>query len=307
MQITVQKIKQLALDAGFEKVGVSSADQPDKSTHLDNWLKQNYHGTMTWMATHKEKRMDIKQLYPDARSVVSVAHNYYAPEKREQSSMVAKISRYAWGQDYHKIIKKKLKNLLKEIKALDQDIDGRICVDTAPIMEKLWAQTSGIGWQGKHTNLITKEYGSWVFLGEIILNKEFDYDLPATDMCGSCSRCIEACPTRAIIAPYQLDATRCIAYLTIEYWDQPIPKEFSGKFEQFVFGCDICQEVCPWNRFKQDTAHAEYHPAKENTNPQFDDLLKLTEPEFRQRFKKSPVMRTGWKNFIRNLLFAAES
>lgn len=306
MQLTAQKIKQLAMDAGFQKVGISSADQPAQSKFLEDWLTQNYHGTMTWMETHKEKRLDIKQLYPEARSVISVAHNYYSPQERQQNSRVAKISRYAWGQDYHKIIKKKLKILLKEIKSLDQDIDGRICVDTAPIMEKIWAQKSGLGWQGKHTNLITKDFGSWVFLGEIILDKELDYDLPATDMCGTCSRCMEACPTQAIVAPYKLDATQCIAYLTIEYWDKPIPQKFSGKFERYVFGCDICQEVCPWNRFRQETETAEYHPAEDNLNPEFEELLNLSEPEFRRRFKKSPVMRTGWKNFIRNLLFAAE-
>ena len=305
MELMTQKIKLLVLAAGFQKVGISSADQPAKSSFLEEWIRHNHHGTMTWMDTHKEKRMDIKQLYPEARSVISVAHNYYSPENRAQDDRIAQISRYAWGQDYHKIMKKKLKNLLKEIKTLDQDIEGRVCVDTAPVMEKLWAQKSGLGWQGKHTNLITKDYGSWVFLGEIILNKELEYDMPATDMCGSCSRCIDACPTQAIIAPYQLDANRCIAYLTIEYWDRPIPEEFSEKFDRFVFGCDICQEVCPWNRFKQVTQSAEYHPIKENVNPGFEELLQLTEAEYRSRFKKSPVIRTGWKNFIRNVFFAS--
>ena len=223
------KIKQLAAELGFDKVGITSAQQPEKSKFLGPWLNNKYHGAMDWMQTHKIKRSNIQEFYPGANSVICVAQNYYSDSKFLENSDKAKISRYAWGRDYHKIMKKKLKKLLKQIQNSDTEIEGRICVDTAPIMEKNWAEKAGIGWQGKHTNIISREWGSWIFLGEIIINKELIYDLPAMDMCGSCSRCIKACPTDAIIAPYVLDATKCISDLTMEYWNQPIPEEFRGQ------------------------------------------------------------------------------
>jgi len=301
-----QQIKTRALNSGFHKIGITYVKQPGKSTFLKTWLQKKYHGTMTWMKDHRSKRMDITEFVPDARSVICVAHNYFTDYERSNTKDTAKISRYAWGRDYHKIMKKKLKNLLKDIQEINPEIEGRLCVDTAPIMEKLWAAQAGIGWQGKHTNIITREFGSWVFLGEIIINETLEYDLPATDMCGSCTKCIDACPTRAIIAPYRLDATRCIAYLTIEYWDKPIPQEFSGKFDNYIFGCDICQEVCPWNKFQKVTDESGYQPPDENINPDLYELEQLSETEFNLQFNKSPVRRTKWQNFIRNIRFVKD-
>jgi epoxyqueuosine reductase len=204
-------------------------------------------------------------------------------------------------------MKKKLKNLLLQIQEIDASINGRISVDTAPIMEKIWAEKAGIGWQGKHTNIISREMGSWIFLGEIVVNKELEYDLPAEDMCGSCSRCIQACPTDAIIEPYHLDATRCISYLTIEYRDKSIPEKFKGKFNSYIFGCDICQEVCPWNKYQKETSEAAYYPKNENDKTRFSELAKISEEAFKKRFNKSPVKRTGWKNFVRNVEFAKKT
>ncbi len=296
-----ESIKGLILNMGFHKVGVSAAVAFPKSKLLEKWLNKNFHGEMKWMENYKEKRMDIQKLFPGAKSVISLAHNYYSPQKHSSSPQYGKISRYAWGEDYHTIIKKKLKQVLLEIKSLDKSIDGRICVDTAPAMDKLWAEKSGIGWQGKHTNIISKEFGSWIFLGEIILNTELEYDKPIEDFCGNCTACIDACPPNAIVKPYLLDASKCISYLTIEYRDKPIPAEFKDKMENWIFGCDICQDVCPWNKFQQITNEKRYHSKPENVKPKLTELTNLSEIGFKNRFKKSALYGTGWKNFIRNV------
>jgi epoxyqueuosine reductase len=295
-----KSIKNTILNIGFHKVGISAANSPNKSNLLEEWLNKNFHGEMQWMENNKTKRMDIQKLFPGAKSVISVAHNYYSPERHSSSLQQGKISRYAWGQDYHKIIKKKLKHVLTQIKKLYNSVEGQICVDTAPAMDKLWAQNSGIGWQGKHTNIISKEYGSWIFLGEIILNIELEYDRPMEDFCGNCTDCIEACPTNAIVKPYVLDARKCISYLTIEYWDKTIPNEYVNKMDNWVFGCDICQDVCPWNKFQKITDEKRYFPKAGHTNPELLEMVNLSEDEYKRKFKNSPVLRTGWKNYIRN-------
>jgi epoxyqueuosine reductase len=197
-------------------------------------------------------------------------------------------------------MKKKLKQLLKVIQEEDNTISGRICVDTAPMQDKLWAVEAGIGWQAKNTNIINRDYGSWIFLGELVLNSELEYDKPIEDYCGHCKACIEACPTEALI-PYKLDATKCISYLTIEMWDQPVPEQYHDKMENWIFGCDICQDVCPWNRFQKETVHADFQPGPGNVTPELKELQNLSEAEFKKRFKKSPVYRAKWKNFIRNV------
>jgi len=294
------QIKHLALDAGFHKVGIAKAKILDRSGYLKEWLFKKKHGTMRWMENYIDKRMDIFKLYPEAKSVISVAHNYYTNHAHSDDPEKGKISRYAWGKDYHKIMKKKLKRVLGQIKAFDSSIDGRLFVDTAPIQDKLWAREAGIGWQGKNTNILTREMGSWIFLGEIVLNCELEYDSPVTDFCGSCRACIDACPTQAL-EPYRLDATKCLSYLTIEFWNQPIPDELGDKMNCWIFGCDICQEVCPWNKFAQETDEEAYQPVNGNQAPDLKELADISEAEFKQRFGKSPVMRASYQNFVRNV------
>jgi len=294
-------IKNKAGEIGFHEVGIARAEKLPKSEYLKKWLEKDQHGSMYWMENYLDKREDVTKLYPDAKSVVAVGLNYYTPQKHSSKKEHGKISRYAWSEkDYHKILKKKLKQLLQEIKNIDDSIDGRLFVDTAPIQDKLWAEQAGIGWQGKHTNIISRDYGSWLFLGELVLNVELNYDRPFEDFCGSCTVCLDSCPTKAL-KPYKIDATKCISYLTIEMWDKPIPEEFTNKMNNWIFGCDICQDVCPWNRFERETDQAGFHPIKENINPDLKELSGMTEEEFRRRFKKSPVYRAKHKNFLRNI------
>ncbi len=300
MELLSTFIKNKARELGFEKVGIAQAKILDRSDYLEHWIKGAYHGSMQWMENHLEMRKDVTRLFPEAKSVVAVGLNYYTSHQHSQNKDYGKISRYAWGKDYHKILKKKLKQLLNEIKKRDSSIEGRVCVDTAPLQDKLWAAEAGIGWQGKNTNILTRDYGSWIFLGELILNKVLQYDAPETDMCGTCTACIEKCPTGALM-PYKLDATRCISYLTIEMWDKPIPKEYAGKLENWIFGCDICQDVCPWNRFEKPTHMDDFQPVTGNVSPLLKELQMLDEEEFKSRFKKSPVYRAKWSNFIRNV------
>lgn len=293
-------IKQKALSLGFSKIGIAGVQKLSRSSFLKKWIAQGKHGKMNWMEKHLDKRMDIKLLFPKAKSVIVVGLNYYSQEQHSNNPMDAKISRYAWGKDYHKILKQRLKKLLLQIQKENSRVEGRICVDTAPIQDKMWAAKAGIGWQGKNTNIISRDFGSWLFLGELILNIDLDYDEPIEDYCGSCSACIDACPTSALV-PYKLDAEKCISYMTIEMWDEPIPKEHKSKLKNWVFGCDICQDVCPWNSFQQQTETAEFKPVEKNINPKIDDLLELSEQEFNKRFKKTPVYRAKYKNFIRNV------
>ncbi len=300
-------IKDKSLEIGFHKTGIARAEKLPGSDYLKEWLAKGKHGTMHWMENYLEKRLDVTKLFPGAKSVVAVALNYYSPQKHSTQKEHGKISRYAWGEkDYHKILKKKLKQLLREIKAVDETIEGRLFVDTAPIQDKLWAQQAGIGWQGKHTNIISRDFGSWLFLGELVLDTELEYDDPLQDFCGSCTACIDACPTQAI-EPYKVDGSKCISYLTIEMWDEPIPEEQASKLNNWIFGCDICQDVCPWNRFEQETDHADFKPVLENIRPGLEELSKLTEEGFKKRFKKSPVYRAKHKNFIRNVKTAMEN
>ncbi len=295
-------IKHIARELGFHKVGIAPAGRPERGEYLLQWLLQGKHGLMHYMEHHLEKRLDIRKLFPEAQSVIMVAHNYYTPFKHSTSKQYAKISRYAWGKDYHKIIKKKLKRFLNALIDKEPSIEGRIFVDTAPVLEKQWAVAAGLGWQGKNTNVISKDYGSFFFLGGMVINRELLYDRPVQDFCGRCTACIEACPTKAL-QPYELDARRCISYLTIEYWDRPIPDEFADKMENFVFGCDICQDVCPWNRFARPTDEEGYAPLDERLlHPELEWLASLDETAFKKLFKKTPVWRAKHKNFLRNVL-----
>ena len=293
------EIKRIGRDLGFDKLGITSAIQPLKSKNLENWLNNGYAGSMEWMETYKHKRMNINELFPGAKSLICVAHNYYFPVFHSNGHNLGKISRYACGEDYHRVMKKKLKAYLQKIKEMDQGINGRLCVDTAPIMDKLWAEQAGLGWQGKNTNLITREYGSWVFLGEIIIDKDLDCDEPIGDFCGSCQACLDACPTDALIAPYVVDARKCISYLTIEFWDKPIPVDLQKNMNGWIFGCDVCQDVCPWNRFAK--IEERYGPKENTLDFDISELEKIDEAAYKNKFKQSPVLRPGWKNFQRNV------
>jgi epoxyqueuosine reductase len=293
-------IKRMARDMGFHKAGIALARKLDKSHLLSEWLNRGYHGRMAWMEQYLDKRLDILHLYPEARSVLVVAHNYYTPIEHSRQPGKGKISRYAWGRDYHKIIKNKLKQLLLHIQEINANIEGRLFVDTAPVQDKLWAEAAGIGWQGKNTNILTREMGSWIFLGELVLNIELVPDSPVMDYCGSCTACIDACPTGAL-EPYFLDARKCISYLTIEYRNDPIPGELAPKMHNWIFGCDICQDVCPWNKFQKPTDEKGYYPVEENRAPELSELEAINEESYRKRFRGSPVTRAKHSDFIRNV------
>jgi epoxyqueuosine reductase len=259
---------------------------------------------MQWMEKRHEERRNILKLVPDAKSILSLALNYYSPVEIDRAAD-NKISRYAWGTDYHEIIPPMLAGLLATIKELVPGLEGRYYTDTGPVLERELAQRAGLGWIGKHTNAITREVGSWVFLAEIILNIELEPDEPATDMCGTCTRCIDACPTEAIIGPYQLDARKCIAYLTIELKpEHEIPKELASNLEGWIYGCDICQDVCPWNRFAQPTAIPEFAPRPEIVSLTTDAILAMEQEEFSARFQKSPMKRAKLAGLKRNILAA---
>ncbi|HHM02987.1 MAG TPA: tRNA epoxyqueuosine(34) reductase QueG [Caldithrix abyssi] len=299
-------IRQSALELGFSKVGMAPAGKLPKSEFLREWLSAGHHGRMKWMENYLDKRMDVRRLYPSAKSVVAVGLNYYTPHEHAGVANAAKISRYAWGEDYHRIMKKRLKNLLRQIKSHYPFVEGRLFVDTAPIQDKLWAEQAGLGWQGKNTNIISRDFGSWMFLGELVLNVPLVYDTPMEDFCGSCTACIDACPTGAL-TPYKLAGEKCLSYITIEMWDEPIPESVKGKMEKWVFGCDICQEVCPWNRFQQPTREEAFQPAHHNHQARLEEFEELDEEGFRKRFKKSPVYRAKFENFKRNVRAVKEN
>lgn len=287
---------------GFDLVGIAPADGMEREgTLLEEWLGKGYHGSMTWMERDPEKRSDPRLLLPSVRSIIVFARNYYTPHEHRQDAEHAKISRYAWGRDYHRVLPKKLRKLHRFILEHAPEAENRWYVDTGPIMEKAWGVRAGIGWMGKHTNVITRSHGSWVFLGTMLTSLELDYDTPVADYCGSCTRCIDACPTDAIIAPYRLDATRCISYVTIEELPkEELAPEFAAKFDGWVFGCDICQEVCPWNKFRQPTDEQDFEPRPGRLELTFDEILAMSDAEFDERFRGSPVMRAKAEGLRRN-------
>ncbi|WP_372366659.1 tRNA epoxyqueuosine(34) reductase QueG [Candidatus Uabimicrobium sp. HlEnr_7] len=299
-----KKIKEKALELGFCHVGIAKADFLEKEQQLlKKWLKNGFHGKMQYMENHFEKRVDPRELVPGAKSIVSVAMNYYTKEQHSADKAQGKISRYAWGDDYHDVMKERLKEFLAFICTLNEDISGRVFVDSAPIMDKVWAVRSGIGWLGKHNTVISRDHGSWMFLGEVVVNCELDYDEPIGDHCGTCTRCIDACPTDAIVDPYIIDANKCIAYLTIELKPQfDIPKDLASKMDNWIFGCDICQDVCPWNnKFSQETEEERFMPRPHNINPNLEELSTITQEEFSKNHRKSPIKRTKRAGLLRNI------
>lgn len=296
------KIKQKALELGFSKIGIVAAEPlAGEAERLGAWLKNGMHGEMGWMERDPEKRTDPQLIFPDARSMVVVALNYYTPHGHDASPGAGKISRYAWGDDYHDVLKAKLRELLDWIKIEVPEADGKICVDTAPVMDKAWAVRAGLGWIGKSSNVITKDFGSWVFLGEILLNIELDYDKEIVeDHCGSCTACLDACPTHAIVQPYVVDSNACLSYATIELRTPELPGNIASNMGGWIYGCDVCQEVCPWNRFEKPTGEKSFEPRNDETVLALDDVLEMSQEDFSQRFRRSAMKRTKISGLQRN-------
>ena len=298
-----QRIKAEAYRLGFSFVGIAKAGfMEEEARNLEAWLEQGKHGKMSYMANHFDKRVDPTLLVPGAKSVISLMYNYHNPEKQKDAE-APKISQYAYGKDYHFVIKAKLRELLEFIQAEIGEVQGRAFVDSAPVLERDWAKRSGIGWIGKNTMLIHPKAGSYFFLAELIIDLELESDGPLKDYCGTCRRCIDACPTEAIADEgYHMDGSKCISYLTIEL-KEAIPEEFAGKMDNWMFGCDICQEVCPWNRFSTSHNEAAFKPHENLLQLSKSDWEELTEDVFRELFRKSAVKRTKFAGLKRNIEF----
>ena len=298
-------IKEEAKALGFLSCGIAKAGfLEEEAPRLEQWLRQGRHGEMHYMENHFDKHLDPTKLVPGAKSVVSLLLNYHTPEKQIDPT-APKISTYAFGQDYHKVIKDKLYLLLARIRDRIGEVDGRVFVDSAPVMDKAWAAKAGLGWVGKNTNLIAKQVGSFFFIAEMILDLELAYDLPVADHCGSCTACIDACPTQALTAPYQIDGSKCISYATIEL-KNAIPDHFKGKMDGWMFGCDVCQTVCPWNRFSTPHNETAFAPKAELLELKKQDWEELTEETFKRVFQKSAVKRTKYSGLTRNIRFLKE-
>lgn len=297
-EIVIQKAKSV----GFDLVGFAKAEfLEEESELLKDWLNKNYQSGMDYMQKNIDKRKDVKKIFPIAKSVISLGLNYYTPDSYSNDKANGKISRYAWGKDYHLIIWAMLDELEIELKKIDAKFESISYVDTGPVMDKSWAVRAGIGWLGKHTNVINREIGSWFFIANIITDIEFDYSGSIPDFCGSCTACIDACPTDAIVKEYLVDANKCISYLTIEN-KKDISEEFKGKFDNWIFGCDICQDVCPWNiKFPVDSLIKDFHP--KNKELILNDVVEMTEEEFKENFKNSPIKRAKLRGLKRNASF----
>jgi len=301
MALSSEYIKNKAYDLGFHKVGITNAAHTKKEkNNLEDWISQKKHGDMKWMEKRKSERGDIFNYFPEAKTVISLGYNYYVGKTQSQLDSSYKVSNYAWGDDYHDIIKTKLFALLEQIKKKSPNIKGLVCVDTAPLMEKVWAQRAGLGWQGKHTNLISQDYGSWLFLGELVLNVNLETDAPfSEDLCGSCTACIDECPTQAL-DEYKIDASKCISYLTIEHRGEF--HKGQDNLDGWIYGCDICQEVCPWNiKFSKISKDSYFEPREEIIDNTDQDWNNLSQDDFSKVFKKSAVKRTKFSGLKRNI------
>ena len=298
------KIRQEAYRLGFEFVGIAKAEQmEEEARRLEAWLNQGAHGSMGYMANHFDKRIDPRKLVDGAKSVISLTYNYFTDEK-QQDPDAPKISKYAYGKDYHYVVKDKLKELLHFITTEIGEVNGRAFVDSAPVLERDWAKRSGTGWVGKNTLLIHPKAGSFFFLAELIIDLELVYDTPMKDYCGTCTRCIDACPTEAI-APngYWVDGSKCISYLTIELKDEILPPQYKNKMADWMFGCDICQDVCPWNRFSKKHNEPQFEPHPQLLQMTQEEWYEITEEVFSEIFKKSAVKRTKYEGLKRNISF----
>lgn len=294
------QVKQKALELGFHQVGIASIDGIDDIAvqRLQAWLAQGYQAEMAWM--ENPKRQDIRLVMPEVRSLICVALNYYTPQQRPQGDEYGKISRYGWGRDYHKVMQKKLKALTNWLSQAE-GIQAVYYVDTGPVQDKFWAQQAGIGWVAKNGNVITRKYGSWVFLGEVLTNLNLTPDRPHTEHCGSCTRCLDACPTAAITQPFVVDANRCIAYHTIENRAEQLPAAIAPHLQGWVAGCDICQDVCPWNqRFAQVTDIADFQPYPENVAPKLTELAEISDEKWNRQFSASALRRIKPEMLRRN-------
>lgn len=301
-----QLIRQKASELGFQYCGVSKAEfLEDEAPRLEKWLNARMHGQMSYMENHFDKRLDPRLLVDGAKSVVSLLLNYYPEAEIKTEENGYKISKYAYGIDYHFVIKDKLKTLLSFLQEEIGDINGRVFVDSAPVMDKVWAKKSGLGWVGKNSNLLNRQMGSFFFIAELILDIELDYDGPVKDYCGTCTRCIDACPTDAISEPYVVDGSKCISYFTIELKEQ-IPQEVKGKFENWIFGCDICQDVCPWNRFATPHQEPQFQPNAHLPVMKKQEWEEITQEVFQVLFKNSAVKRTKLEGLKRNINFIKE-
>ncbi|MGI8467493.1 MAG: tRNA epoxyqueuosine(34) reductase QueG [Pyrinomonadaceae bacterium] len=302
MNDLTEQIKRKAFEIGFHKIGIArAAPLKAEGAHLAEWLGKDFQGEMKWLEREPEKRADPRLIFAEAESVVVVALNYFTPHEHIEDETTGKISRYAWGDDYHDVLKEKLGELLAFIKTLDERAAGKICVDTAPVMDKAWAVRAGLGWLGKHSNLITKEYGSWVFLGEILLNLKLEYDAEIEpDHCGNCTACLDACPTKAIRAPYLVDSRRCLSYATIELRSPELPNEISENLNGWFYGCDICQDVCPWNRFEKPSDEKRFEPRERETSIDLKKVSDFSPDAYAIRFRRSAIKRAKLAGLQRN-------
>ena len=295
-----QLIKQKAEKFGFQSCGISKAEfLEEEAPRLETWLNKGYHGEMKYMENHFDKRLNPTLLVDGAKSVISLSYNYFPKVKIDEINNF-KISKYAYGEDYHEVIKDILKNMVAELQEEIGEFGFRVFVDSAPVLEKAWARKSGLGWVGKNANLITKKHGSFYFLAEIICDLELEYDLAVTDHCGSCRACIDACPTQAIVSDRIVDGSKCISYATIELKNE-IPDYFNGKMNDWIFGCDVCQDVCPWNRFSAPTLQEKFAPNFQKLNFRKNEWKELTQELFSEIFKKSAVKRTKFSGLMRNI------
>ena len=298
-------IKNKAIELGFISCGISkSGFLEDEVYRFEYWLKNNYHGKMSYMERNFDKRMDTTKLVEGSKSVISLLYNYY-PEHKIDDKNNFKISKYAYGKDYHFIIKDKLKTLLNDMREEIGDIHGRVFVDSAPILERAWAKKSGLGWVGKNTNLINKKTGSFFFIAEIIVDLELNYDNEVKDYCGSCTACLDSCPTNALYEPYKIDASKCISYFTIELKEQ-FPDDLKKDFNDWIFGCDICQDVCPWNKLSKSSDEPLLKPKEEIKQYTKKDWIELTDEVFNVVFKESPLKRTKYQGLKRNIKYASQ-
>lgn len=295
-----ENIKERALFEGFNKVGIVGAESlEDEGRRLKDWLARGHHGDMSWMARDVRKRIDPREIFPQAHAVVVVALNYFTPHQHQQTPTTGKVSRYAWGDDYHDVVKEKLLSLLAWIKKQAPHAEGKVCVDIQPTMDKAWAVRAGLGWLGKHSNVITPEHGSWVFIGELFLNLDLDHDnARIEDHCGTCTLCIDACPTAAITEPYVVDSNKCISYATIELRAPELPEEMD--LAGWLYGCDICQDVCPWNRFEQPTSETRFAPREGNVDVELEEIMKLTPERYAARYRGSAMKRAKLAGLQRN-------